>query len=316
MHNDAAPPAADGRSEFLNDLRSGLARTQKSVPGKYLWDEAGSVLFDAVCDSADYYPTRRETALLRREAKTIARMVGPGISLVEYGSGASHKIRILLDALDQPRRYVAIDISHAFLHSACSRIARDYPDLDVVPVCADYTRPIELSPTPGPRSVLGFFPGTTIGNFDAAGAVAFLSRVRRTLGASAFLVGVDPNSDRTSLSRAYADRGGRMAALHGNLLIRIARETGADLDPADFRHEARVLGDPLRVEAHLVALRPVDCEIAGEAVSFAKGESIHTDTSHKYEPQIFRELAAAAGWDPVRCWTDEGNLYSLHLLRN
>lgn len=306
---------AGSQSEFLGDLLTGLAGSKKSVPGKYMWDETGSGLFDRICDSKDYYPTRHETALLRREAKTIAQLVGPNVSLVEYGSGASHKVRILLNALAMPRQYVAIDISREFLEAACSRIARDYPGLIVTPVCADYTKPISLPSIPEPRSVLGFFPGTTVGNVDAAGVIAFLSRVRDTLGPSWFLIGVDPNTDEATLSCAYADRKGLMAALHGNLLVRVVRELGGDLEPGNFRHEARVLRSPLRVEAHLVAQRAAEYRIGGQVVAFAEGESIHTDTSYKYDPQHFRDLSAQAGWNPVRCWVDERNLFSLHLLR-
>lgn len=309
------PGEAASRAEFLADVLHGLARPQKSLPGKYLWDETGSILFDRICDSDDYYPTRKEAGLLRREADAVARLVGPDISLVEYGSGASHKVRILLDALASPRRYFALDISREFLAAACARIADAYPNVEVIPVFADYTRPIALPPIPPPRSVLGFFPGTTIGNFAAPGVTAFLSRVRDTLAPCWFLVGVDFNSDEASLARAYADRDGLMAALHGNVLVRIVRELGGDIAPANFRHEARVLADPLRVEAHLVARQPAEYRIGGRTFSFAAGESIHTDTSHKYPPRRFGELAAQAGWETVRCWVDEDNLFGLHLLR-
>jgi dimethylhistidine N-methyltransferase len=221
--NWAAP-----RSEFLEDLLSGFEKQQKAVPGKYLWDETGSALFDRICACEDYYPTHREEVLLRRHAHEIAKIVGPQASLIEYGSGASHKVRILLDTLAEPRSYVGIDISLDFLEAACSRIARDYPKLSVAPLHADYTKPIVLERASSSSPVLGFFPGTTIGNFDAAGAVGFLSRAKKTLGESWFLVGVDPNCDRDTLSRAYADRDGLMASLHENLIHRIARETDAD----------------------------------------------------------------------------------------
>lgn len=303
------------RSEFLADVLDGLSKPQKSIPGKYLWDEAGSVLFDRICGTRDYYPTGREVALLQREAGTIARMVGPGTSLVEFGSGASHKVRILLDALPAPRRYVAIDISGEYLAAAVARIARDYPGIEVIPVCADYTKPLTVPPSDA-AAVLGFFPGATIGNFDASGVTAFLARARAALGPSWFLVGADPNRDPATLARAYADGEGLMAALHGNLLVRLARELGADIDPGEFRHEARILADPPRVEAHLVAQRTATYRIGDRTIFFVEGESIHTDTSHKYEPPLFQSLAAKAGWEPVRCWTDADGLFSLHLLRS
>jgi dimethylhistidine N-methyltransferase len=304
-----------GRVEFLDDVLDGLSRAPKSLPGKYLWDETGSILFDRICESRDYYLTRRETALLGTAAPEVGRAVGPGASLVEFGSGASVKSRVVLDALPEPRRYVPIDIAEEHLAAAARRIARDYPGLEVVPVHADYTKPLSLPAAGEGRPVLGFFPGSTIGNFAPEAAVAFLRRARAALGPSWFLVGADPNWDEASLSRAYADGEGLMAALHGNLLARIARELGGELDSAAFRHEARVRHDPPRVEAHLVARWTAACRVGGRTFRFAPGESIHTDTSYKYAPETFRGLAAEAGWVPVRCWLDEDGLFALHLLR-
>jgi dimethylhistidine N-methyltransferase len=304
------------RAEFLGDVLDGLSRTPKSLPGKYLWDETGSLLFDRICESRGYYPTRRETALLGAAAPEVGRAVGPGASLVEFGSGASVKSRVVLDALPEPRRYVPIDIAEEHLTAAAGRIAGDYPGLEVVPVHADYTKPLPLPAAEGRRPVLGFFPGSTIGNFAPDAAVEFLRRARAALGPSWFLVGADPNRDEATLSRAYADGEGLMAALHGNLLTRIARELGGELDPAAFRHEARVRHDPPpRVEAHLVARWAATCRVGGQTFRFAPGESIHTDSSYKYKPEIFRALAAEAGWEPVRCWLDEDRLFALHLLR-
>ena len=315
--NTPAPKEEIGGPEFLKDLLAGLAQEQKQVPGKYLWDETGSIVFDQICAGEDYYPTHREVALLRRHAADIAEIVGPRATLVEYGSGASHKIRTLLDALIDPRVYVAIDISREFLEAACARIARDYPQVKVVPVYADYTKPIllEIAGSAG-SPLLGFFPGATIGNFDQAGAVSFLARARATLGKSWFLVGMDPNRDRERLARAYADRDGLMARLHENLVHRIAREVDTNLDPGNFRHEIHVFDSPARVEAHLAALRPADYDIGGTIVSFRAGETIHTDTSYKYSPELFQEMATRAGWTPVRCWMDEQDMFSLHLLQS
>lgn len=310
----AARLSVEDQSEFLADVIEGLSRPRKALPGKYLWDAAGSLLFDRICESPDYYLTRRETALLREHAGEIAATVGRGADVVEYGSGASIKVRILLDALEEPRRYLALDISEQHLHAAAERVAGDYPGLEVVPVVADYTRPIAL-PAADEGRRLGFFPGSTIGNVAPDGVIAFLARARVSLGSSWFLVGADANGDRDSLSRAYADGEGLMAALHGNVLARINRELGADIDLEAFRHEARVLDGPLRVEAHLVAQRALDCRIGGRRFSFAAGESIHTDSSYKYRPDLFRSLAADAGWEPVACWMDADARMSLHLLR-
>jgi dimethylhistidine N-methyltransferase len=303
------------RAEFLDDVLDGLSRTPRSLPGKYLWDETGSLLFGRICESRGYYLTRRETALLGAAAPEVGRAVGLGASLVEFGSGASLKSRVVLGALPEPRRYVPIDIAEEHLTAAAGRIARDYPGLGVVPVHADYTKPLALPAAEGDRPVLGFFPGSTIGNFAPDAAVAFLRRVRSALGPSWFLVGADPNRDEATLSRAYADSEGLMAALHGNLLTRIAHELGGEFDSAAFRHEARVRHDPPRVEAHLVARWAATCHVEGRMFRFAPGESIHTDTSYKYGPETFRGLAAEAGWGPVRCWLDEDGLFALHLLR-
>ncbi|MGI4978162.1 MAG: L-histidine N(alpha)-methyltransferase [Janthinobacterium lividum] len=302
-------PAAD-----TDDLLDGLSRPQKAVAGRHLWDEAGSTLFDRICDSPGYYPTRRETDLLRREAGAIARLVGPGATLVEFGSGASHKIRILLDTLQAPRRYLAIDISGAFLAAACARIDADYPGLEVVPLCADYSRAVRLPERPDNGPVLGFCPGLSMGNLTADAMVECLARARESLSPGWFLLTADGTRDPAELQRAYADPDGLMAAFHLNLLARLSRERDADLDPAAFRHEARVLDHPPRVEAHLVARRAAGFRVSGRDVAFAEGESIHTDTSFKYGPDELAALAARAGWQPVRSWTSAS--VCLQLLRS
>jgi dimethylhistidine N-methyltransferase len=299
---------------FLHDVLDGLSRPQKAIPGKYLWDEAGSTLFDRICASSGYYPTRCEAALLRREAVTIARLVGSAATLVEFGSGASHKTRILLDALPLPRRYIAIDISGAFLAGACARIDTDYPGLEVVPLCADYSRAVRLPPQPEAGPALGFWPGLSMGNLAAEGLVGCLARAHESLAPGWFLLTADGTREAAALLRAYADPDGLMAAFHLNLLVRLARELDTDLDPAAFRHEARVLDRPFRVEAHLVAKRAAEFRLADRCISFAAGESIHTDTSFKYSPEELAALASHSGWHPVQAWTD--NAVCLQLLRS
>jgi dimethylhistidine N-methyltransferase len=304
------------RSEVLRDVLGGLSRDQKTLPGKYLWDETGSSLFDRICNTQDYYLTRCEGALLRLTVEEIGSQIGPGATIVEFGSGASHKVRILLDALTAPKRYVALDISREYLEAATLRIAEDYPGIEVSPVCADYTKQISLPIQRGASPILGFFPGSTIGNFNPAGAVAFLTRARETLGPSWFLVGVDPNRDEQSLLRAYSQADGLMAELHKNLLVHLNRLLGAVFDPEDFRHEARVQHNPFRVEAHLVATRPLTYQVGEIPITFEVGESIHTDTSYKYDLGTFQNLASQAGWQPVKCWCDEQNRFCLHLLQS
>ncbi len=307
-----ATVSASDLEEILRVALAGLAQPRKTLPGKLLWDEIGSDLFDRVCDSPDYYPTRSEIELLPGVAAEIAPSVGPGATVVEFGSGASRKIRTVLDALDRPARFVAIDISGAYLEAAIRRLAADYPHVEMIPVRADYSKPLDLPVDLSGAPVLGFFPGTSIGNFVPDDAKLFLARARAILGPSRFLVGADPTQDPARLRRAYC--GGLMPALHLNLLTRLNRDCDADFDPGNFRHEARLLPDPSRVEAHLVARRAATYRLGGAEIRLAEGESIHTDNSHKYTPDIFRDLARSAGWDPQRIWLGRDGSFSLHLL--
>lgn len=299
---------------FLRDALAGLAGQRKTLPGKYLWDEIGSDLFDRICAHPDYYPTKHEMALLPEVAADLSGIVGSGVGVVEFGAGASRKIRVLLDALDRPQAYVALDISTEYLAAAIRRLAPDYPAVAMTPVGADYSQPIRLPEGVAGDPVLGFFAGTSIGNFSPDDAGAFLARARDTLGGSRFLVGADPTRDPARLKRAYGGCDGLMPALHLNLLARMNRELGADFEGGNFRHEARVLDDPFRVEAHLVALRPAIYRLDGREIRFEPGESIRTDTSHKYDPAAFRTLAGRSGWTPERIWCDQAGAFSLHLL--
>ncbi|MFY9290377.1 MAG: L-histidine N(alpha)-methyltransferase [Methylorubrum rhodinum] len=307
-------PSPEARADLLRAVLAGLAEPQKRLPGKLLWDETGSNLFDRICNSASYYPTRTEMALLPSVAADVAATTPPGVIVVEFGSGASRKIRTLLDALDQPSRFVALDISGEYLEAALRRLAPDYPQVEMIPICADYSQPVRLPVDLSGEPVLGFFPGTSIGNFVPEQAKLFLRRARTTLGPSRFLVGVDPTRDPARLARAYGDADGLMAALHRNLLARLNRECNADFALDNFRHEARVRDDPFRVEAHLVTLASATYHIGSMPVRFEAGESIHTDNSHKYSPDAFRALAEQAGWHSERIWLAADGAFSLHLL--
>jgi dimethylhistidine N-methyltransferase len=310
------PDMETEQDAFLREAIAGLTGRPKTLPGKFLWDEAGSVLFDRICDSADYYPTRAETALLPAVSRAVAGLVGPGITVVEFGSGASRKIRTLLDALDAPARYVAVDISREYLEAAVRRLARDYPGVEMIPVCADYSRPLTLPVDLSKDEVLGFFPGTSIGNFPPHETVGFLQRVRAALGPSRLLVGVDPTQDEARLARAYGGCDGLMSALHRNVLARMNRELGTAINLENFRHVVRILPDPFRVEAHLVAIRAARYSLGGHVLDFEAGESIRTDHSHKHAPASLRALAEQAGWQPEHVWLDPAGSYSLHLLRS
>jgi dimethylhistidine N-methyltransferase len=302
-------------AEFLRDALAGLTAEPKTLPGKYLWDETGSDLFDRICHSADYYPTAQEMTLLPQAAADVARQVAPGATVVEFGSGASRKIRTLLDALPRPSAYVAIDISGDYLESAIRRLAPDYPGITMVPVCADYSKPVQLPETPGSGEILGFYPGTSIGNFEPREAQLFLERARATLGPSLFLVGADGTTEPDRLQRAYGGADGLMAAFHRNILTRINRDLGADFDIDNFRHTVRLCPDPLRVEAHLEAIRPARYRLGDRTIAFAASERIRTDTSHKYTAEAFRALATGSGWQPRALWQAEGGSFNLHLLQ-
>lgn len=303
------------RRVFLEDVLAGLSAEPKCLPGKYLWDESGSILFDHICDHPDYYPTWREMALLPGVAAEVACLVGSGATIVEYGSGASRKIRTLLDALDRPARYVAIDISREFLEKSVRQLATYYQQIAMHAVCADFSQPIRL-PIDCDGPVLGFFPGTSIGNLMPNEAQALMKRARETLGpGSFFLVGVDPTQDEATIRRAYGDSGGLMPALHLNVLRRLCRELDAEIEEDAFRHEARILRNPFRTEPYLVASRANTWRLAGRSFAFESGDSVRTDVSHKYTPEVFRALVMRSGWTPERLWLDPDHTFSLHLLR-
>ncbi|WP_207461197.1 L-histidine N(alpha)-methyltransferase [Azospirillum sp. SYSU D00513] len=299
--------------DFLSDVTEGLSAARKSLPCKYFYDRIGSQLFDEICTLEEYYPTRTETALLRDTAGEIAGLAGPGISLVELGSGSSVKVRILLDALEVPAMYVPVDISQDHLIMAAARLSSDYPGLAVAPVVADYVREFPLPPGIPTERVLAFFPGSTIGNFRPAEAIGFLNQLGRRLGSgSRLLVGVDLRKDPEVLEAAYDDARGVTAAFNLNLLVRINRELDGDFDLDGFAHRARYDAARGRIEMHLVSLARQTVRVAGRAFLFEEGESIHTENSYKYSVPGFRRLAARAGWGCDRSWTDPDRLFSLH----
>lgn len=306
---DAAPNA-----EFAGDVIAGLEARPKTLPCKYLYDDRGSALFDAICAVPEYYPTRTEIGILRAHAEEIAAAAGPGAEVLELGSGASVKSRILLSALDRPSRYLPVDIAADFMRDAASALGRRFPDLAIEPVAADFTRSFTAPPRRGGKRLL-FFPGSTVGNFTPAEAEHLLGRFRRELDADLFVVGVDLRKDAGVLIPAYDDAAGVTAAFDLNLLARINRELGADFDLDAFRHEARWNAELGRIEMHLVSLHDQSVTVCGRAIAFVAGESIHTESSHKFTVPQFSALAAHAGWDSDAVWTDAERLFSVHLLR-
>jgi dimethylhistidine N-methyltransferase len=310
--HDLAPPQDD----FLAAVLDGLGRARKTLPCKFFYDEAGSALFDAICDTPEYYPTRTELGILTAAAGDIADLAGRGGVLVEYGSGSSRKTRLLLDAL-VPAVYMPIDISREHMLGACHTLAQDYPALNLMAVCADYTRPLRLPAVArGGQRRLAFFPGSSIGNFAPLEALRFLKNVAQQLATDdGFLIGVDLKKDPAILNAAYNDAAGVTAAFNLNLLARCNRELGADFDLDAFAHRAFYNEAAGRIEMHIRSKRAQTVDLGGRQFAFAAGETIHTENSYKYASDEFRLLATQAGVLPQQCWTDEEHLFSVHLFR-
>jgi dimethylhistidine N-methyltransferase len=308
---------APGEESFRDAVMSGLSRLKKAIPCKFFYDENGSALFEEICRLPEYYPTRTEIAILEENAGEIAAQMGGSARIIEFGSGASLKARILLQALDRPAAYVAVDISREHLREAAASLAEDFPDVAIVAVCADYTGPFTLPPLPGRAGKrVGFFPGSTIGNFQPGEAARFLSNCAHILGPGGeMVIGVDLKKDTSLLDAAYNDRAGITAAFNLNLFERINRELDGDLELDQFDHFAFYSEPQGRVEIYIRSLADQQATIAGRRFSFAAGELIHTEYSYKYAVEEFRALAARAGFRPVDTWTDSADLFSVHYFR-
>jgi dimethylhistidine N-methyltransferase len=305
---------APGEESFRDAVLGGLSQRRKAIPCRYLYDARGSALFEEICEQPEYYLTRTETAILEDRAPEIAALAGPQCQLVEFGSGASRKVRTLLRALEEPAGYVAIDISREQLREATEALALDFPFLDIIAVCADYMRPLEIE-LPRARRRLGFFPGSTIGNFTPAEATAFLRGARHIVGSGgAMLVGVDLKKDRDVLHAAYNDANGVTAAFSLNLLQRMNRELGADFDLARFAHDASYNDAEGRIEIYITSRADQIVTVAGRAICFADDERVHIEDSCKYSVEEFSVLAARAGWRSQHVWTDRRDYFSIHLL--
>lgn len=302
--------------QMTQEVLSGLMAADKYISPKWLYDQHGSELFEDITRTEDYYPTRTEAAIFKGMMNELAGMIGTGGAVAEYGSGASVKTRMLLDAV-KPDLYVPLDIAAEFMEDAVADLAPDYPGLAIEPVVADFTRSVAL-----PESFyrhetrLGFFPGSTIGNFEAGKSEEFLARARESLrdGAS-FLLSADLVKEPEILVRAYDDRDGVTAAFNLNLLTRFNRDLGADFDLDGFRHEAVWNEERSRIEMHLVSLRDQTVTLAGERLTFAEGERIHTENSHKYTVDGIALMAERAGWRLEKSWTDPKDWFGVFLLR-
>ncbi|HZX16538.1 MAG TPA: L-histidine N(alpha)-methyltransferase [Pseudomonas sp.] len=306
------PEQAALREEAL----TGFAASPKRLSPKFFYDHPGSQLFELICRQPEYYLTRTEETILRLAATDIAALAGRNASLVELGSGASRKVRLLLEAL-RPARYLGVDISREFLHASTRRLAADYRWLDVHALCADFSQPIKLPAEALGERPLAFFPGSSIGNFDPQQARALLRNLHQALpSGSGLLIGVDLVKPREVLERAYNDEAGVTALFNLNLLERIRRELDSDIDSRRFQHRAFYNEAESRIEMHLVSPQAQQVRIEDQVFDFAAGETLHTENSYKYTPASFRQLAADCGFASVSMWRDPAALFSVHFLRS
>lgn len=303
------------RDSFAEAVARGLSQPKKTIPARYFYDRRGSELFEAITRLPEYYPTRTEVALLKEHSREIGRLAGTGKVVVEFGSGSSMKTPILVDAVGAAA-YVPIDISADFLFEAARQLAEAQPGLDVLPVAGDFTKPLSLPAAVAGKPMLGFFPGSTIGNLTPIDAVDLLRAFRATLGASPWLViGIDLRKNPRLVEAAYDDDAGVTAEFNLNLLRRINRELDGNIPIDAFEHRAVWNNEAGRIEMHLAALSAVSFEVAGATYRLAEGETIHTENSHKYTIEEARLLARCSGWTPVKYWTDQRRLFSVHLWR-
>jgi len=301
---------------LIADVLNGLRKSPKTISPMYFYDAHGSVLFDRICELPEYYPTRTEMRILQQHGSDIARCVGEDVLLVEFGSGSSMKTRLLLDELPGLAAYVPVDISRSHLMNAAQGISASYPDIEVLPICADFTRPF-LLPTPRRQvsRVVVFFPGSTIGNFDPQAAQSLLRVMRGIAGMDGgLLIGTDLVKDPDVLVRAYDDSAGVTAAFNLNVLRRFNREMSADFDLAQFEHRAVWNAAASRIEMHLVSRSDQVVTLAGETIEFAAGESIVTEHCHKYTVSGFAVEAARAGWRASTRWLDDRGYFSVNYL--
>lgn len=312
----ALAPSEATRDEFAEAVLQGLARKPRALPCRFLYDARGSKLFEEITQLEEYYPTRVETALLADHGAEIAAEMGEANVLVEFGSGSSRKTSLLLATLAAVDTYIPIDVSEESLAGAASWLEERHDGLAIRPLVADFTSIATLPFMARRRRKLGFFSGSTIGNLGHDETRSFLAHAARLLGKrSAFLVGVDLKKDPAILIPAYNDAHGVTAAFNLNLLHRIKRELGADIDVDGFAHDAVYDEVHGRMEMYLVSRKRQLVRVRGRAFRFADGERIHTENSHKYSVAEFQALAQSAGWQPAGVWTDSQRLFSLHLLR-
>ncbi len=300
-------------TDIREDILSGLQSKQKHIPPKYFYDESGSKLFDKICQLPEYYLTRTEISLLKKYGEQIAEHIGSDTVLLEFGSGSSTKIRLLLDAI-RPSTYMPLDISKEHLLNSAQTLARDYPWLEIHAVCVDYAGPWKPPVLRKGRHIV-FFPGSSIGNLENRAAENLLTHISKLVGEDGgLLIGTDLVKDTKTLEAAYNDQQGITAAFNKNLLLRLNRELQANFQPDSFRHKAFYNQDLDRIEMHLLSEQDQIVRISDQSFTFHKGETIHTENSYKYTIPGFRQMALNAGFHYHRVWTDPNQLFSIHYL--
>ncbi len=319
QHRPAPTPAGEPEEGFLADVLAGLAKPQKAIPPKYFYDHAGAGLFERICRTPEYYPTRTEMEILQVYGPDIASMIGEEAVFVEFGAGEGVKSDLLLHAVPFALSYVLVDIAEQQVHESAARLAATHPNVSVRGVVSDFLdaealTTLRASVTSPLYPLIGVFTGSTIGNFSPEEAIAFLRNMRVNLGCGGFLVGVDMPKDRGRLEAAYDDAEGVTAAFNRNLLVRMQRELGAELDLDGFRHRAVFNEDASRIEMHLVSTRDQAITVGGKRFRLTRGETIHTENSYKYSVAQFDDLTREAGWRADTVWVDADNLFSVHYL--
>ena len=301
---------------MLEEVIRGLEKDQKSLPSKYFYDERGSKLFEKITELKEYYPTRTEISIMRDNMPDIIRILGSDIILAELGSGSSKKTRLLLDHLSCITSYIPIEISEQYLANVVQKLNREYPDLQIDPVCTDYTTPFQLPDISKPyNNIVFFYPGSTIGNFQPLQAKSFLSNLSSLLNpGDSMLVGVDLKKDINVLEAAYNDRQGVTAQFNKNILRHINHKLDANFDLGKFRHKAFYNDEKGRIEMHLVSSKNQTVTIEGQIFQFEKDESIHTENSYKYSIAEFKTLVSE--WFSVeKIWTDPNDYFSMQYLQ-
>jgi dimethylhistidine N-methyltransferase len=304
----------DATSAFAGDVIGDLAKQPKKLSPKYFYDAKGSELFEQITVLPEYYPTRTELSILRDRGGEIAKIIPQGAALIEFGAGATTKVRLLLERCKFDA-YVPVDISGDFLNAQAEGLRKDFPNLDVYPVAADFTAPFELPAEIADMPKVGFFPGSTLGNFEPHEASAFLRTARNILGEGAqMIIGVDLEKDERTLYDAYNDKAGVTARFNLNVLERINRELGGNFDLSGFIHRSIYNKDRHRIEMHLISRKAQSVRVLGHHFSFRPGESIHTENSYKYSLERLTALARGSGWQVTESWTDKARMFSVHAL--